>query len=145
MCGRIGRLVRSHKTRKTMIIASKKMLASLIILIIALLAAEPAAAFRCGSKLVMDGMHEVQVVAICGQPATRRNLGYALRGYDYRYHGNPGSGWTEYRNPGYGYLAQEIIITEYVYNFGPRKLMRRLLFEGGVLVTIETIGYGYLE
>jgi len=145
MCGRIDALVRSHKTRKTMIIASKKMLASLIILIVALLAAEPAAAFRCGSKLVMDGMHEVQVVAICGQPATRRNLGYALRGYDYRYHRNLGSGWTEYRNPGYGYLAQEVVITEYVYNFGPRKLMRRLLFEGGVLVTIETIGYGYLE
>ena len=127
----------------TMILANKKFLASLIILIVALLAAEPAAAFRCGSKLVMDGMHEVQVVAICGRPTTFRNLGYALRGYDFRYHRNPGAGWTEYRNPGYGYLTQEVIITEYVYNFGPRKLMRRLIFEGGVLVTIETIGYGY--
>ena len=145
MCDRIDGLVRSYKTPKTMIIASKKMLAALIVLIVALLAAEPAAAFRCGSKLVKDGMHEVQVVAICGRPTTHRNLGYALRGYDYRYHRNLGSGWTEYRNPGYGYLTQEVIITEYVYNFGPRKFMRRLLFEGGVLVTIETIGYGYLE
>ena len=127
----------------TMILANKKFLASLIILIVALLAAEPAAAFRCGNKLVMDGMHEVQVVAICGQPTTFRNLGYALRGYDFRHHRNPGAGWTEYRNPGYGYLTQEVIITEYVYNFGPRKLMRRLIFEGGVLVNIETIGYGY--
>jgi len=121
------------------------MLASLIVLIVALLAAEPAAAFRCGTKLVMDGMHEVQVVAICGQPTTHRILGYALRAYDYRYHRNPGSGWSTYRNPGYGLLTQEVIITEYVYNFGPRKLMRRLIFEGGVLIKIETIGYGYRE
>ena len=58
-----------------MILATRKLLAPMIILIVALLAAEPAAAFRCGSKLVMDGMHEVQVVAICGQPTTYRNLG----------------------------------------------------------------------
>lgn len=108
-----------------------------------LLFAEPAQAFRCGSKLVKDGMHEAQVVAVCGQPTTRRNLGVAVRNYDYRYHRDTSPGWSAYRNPGYGSLAQEVIITEYVYNFGPRKLMRRLIFEGGVLVTIESIGYGY--
>ena len=47
--------------------------------------------------------------------------------------------------PGYGHYTEEVALTEYVYNFGPRKLMRRLLFEGGVLVKIETIGYGYRE
>ncbi len=122
-----------------------KLLATSTLLVVGLLAAEPAAAFRCGSKLVTDGMHEVQVVAVCGEPTTRRHLGYALRGYDYRFRQNLGPGWTEYHSPGYGQLVQEVIITEYVYNFGPRKLMRRLIFEGGVLVTIETIGYGYRE
>jgi hypothetical protein len=112
-------------------------------LVVALLLAEPAAAFRCGSKLVKDGMHEAQVVAVCGQPTTMRNLGVAVRGYDYRYRRQVGPGWTESHDGGYGNYAQEVIITEYVYNFGPRKLMRRLLFEGGVLVTIESIGYGY--
>jgi hypothetical protein len=38
-----------------------------------------------------------------------------------------------------------VVVTEFVYNFGPRKLMRRLIFEGSVLVEIETIGYGYFE
>jgi hypothetical protein len=47
--------------------------------------------------------------------------------------------------PGVGHFATEVIVTEFVYNFGPRKLMRRLIFEGNVLVEIETIGYGYLE
>lgn len=115
------------------------------VVIAALLLAEPAAAFRCGSKLVKDGMHEAQVIAVCGQPTTMRNLGVALRGYDFRYRRQIGSGWSEYRDPGYGSYAQEVVITEYVYNFGPRKLMRRLLFEGGVLVTIESIGYGYRD
>ena len=61
--------------------------------------------------------------------------------FRYRYHSSPG--WSGYTRPGYGHLTQEVIITEYVYNFGPRKFMQRLIFEGGVLERIETIGYGY--
>ena len=107
-----------------------------------LLFAEPAEAFRCGSKLVKDGMHEAQVLAICGEPTTARNLGYAVRGYSYDTGRRVGYGNHRYRRPGFG-LSEEVVITEYVYNFGPRKLMRRLVFEGGVLVTIESLGYGY--
>ena len=117
----------------------------LALLAAGLLMAEPAAAFRCGSKLIKDGMHEAQVLAACGQPTTMRNLGVAVRGYDYRLYREIGSGWTAYSDSGYPGLVQEVIITEYVYNFGPRKLMRRLLFEGGVLVEIESIGYGYRQ
>jgi hypothetical protein len=47
--------------------------------------------------------------------------------------------------PGVGHFATEVIVTEFIYNFGPRKLMRRLIFEGNVLVEIESIGYGYIE
>jgi hypothetical protein len=39
----------------------------------------------------------------------------------------------------------EIAVTELVYNRGPRKLMRRLVFEDHVLVNIETMGYGHIE
>lgn len=125
-------------------ILPEKLLPAATIFIVALLFAEPAAAFRCGSKLVKDGMHEAQVVSVCGRPTTMRDLGVAVRGYDYRIRTQVG-GWTGSRNPGYGSYAAEVVITEYVYNFGPRKLMRRLLFEGGVLVSIESIGYGYNE
>jgi len=110
------------------------------------LISDPAHAFRCKSKLVKDGMHEQQVRAICGQPTTARNLGYAVRGTDIGYRSQLPGGWSSGRRyPGGARLGQEVIITEYVYNFGPRKLMRRLIFEGGVLVTIESIGYGYRE
>jgi len=116
---------------------------SLAIIAVALLLAESAAAFRCGSKLVIDGMHEQEVLAICGEPASRRHLGYAIRSVaiNARHHVAPG--WTVSHYPGYGSFAAEVMITEYVYNFGPRKLMRRLVFEGGFLASIETLGRGH--
>lgn len=109
-----------------------------------LLLSADAHAFRCGSKLVRDGMHEQQVIAICGQPTSVRHIGHAVRAFDYRLYRPKGSK-TLHRHPAFGTLATEVVVTEYVYNFGPRKLMRRLVFEGSVLVTIETIGYGYHE
>jgi len=115
----------------------------LLIVPLFLLFAEPAAALRCGNKLVKEGMHEQQVIAICGEPDSIRHLGYALRSYFPPASRRLGPGFTEYRYPGYGVYSQEVIITEFVYNFGPRRKMRRLLFEGSILVTIEDIGYGY--
>lgn len=121
-----------------------KLIATAFLASVLLLAADPALAFRCGTKLVRDGMHEQQVIAACGEPTSIRHLGTTVRAYDYRFRlRNPGQ--IYYRMPGVGHFATEVIVTEYVYNFGPRKLMRRLIFEGRVLVEIETIGYGYIE
>ena len=110
-----------------------------------LLLSEPAAAFRCGSKLVKDGMHEFEVVKICGQPASVRHLGYAIRSVDIRAHRPTVPGWTISRSPGYYSYPAEVMVTEYIYNLGPQKLMRRLVFEGGFLVSVETIGRGYRD
>ena len=116
------------------------------LLVVTMLMAQPAHAFRCKSKLVKDGMHEQQVVAACGKPTTARHLGYTIQAYNIGWRRSyPGGLSTERTYPGYGNLHQQVIITEYTYNFGPRKFMQRLIFEGGVLVTIETIGYGYHE
>jgi hypothetical protein len=121
-----------------------KLLLVAAIVIVGLILSDSAHAFRCGTKLVRDGMHEQQVIAICGQPTTARQIGHTVRAFDYRLYRPRGSD-TFYRHPGFGTLATDVVVTEYVYNFGPRKLMRRLIFEGGVLVTIESIGYGYIE
>lgn len=116
------------------------------LILVAMLATSPAHAFRCKSKLVVDGMHEQQVIAACGQPTTIRHIGYTLQAFNFGYRSHyPGGISTGRTYPTYGNLHQQVIVTEYVYNFGPRKFMRRLIFEGGVLVTIESIGYGYLE
>lgn len=108
-----------------------------------LLAAGPAEAFRCGNRIVAEEMHEVEVRRACGAPTTMRHIGRTLRHINIPIESRHG-GWSTRHFPGYGF-AQEVMVTEYVYNFGPRKLMRRLIFEGGILVTIESLGYGYHE
>ena len=113
--------------------------------IVLLLASADANALRCGRQLVKKNMHEVEVIKACGEPTTSRHLGYAMRGTYVPIRRAPAPGVSVERWPGYGHYTEEVALTEYVYNFGPRKLMRRLLFEGGVLVRIESLGYGYRE
>ena len=110
-----------------------------------LITSNAAHAFRCGQKIVIENMHEMQVRKACGAPTTERQIGTTLRSVDIPLRSVRSGGITTERFAGYSAFVEEVVITEYVYNFGPRKLMRRLLFEGGVLVSIETIGYGYRE
>ena len=72
-------------------IPALKMFTVTLAIPVLLLLSDPAEAFRCKSKLVKDGMHEQQVRAICGEPTTARNLGYAVRGVNFGYQNrNPG-------------------------------------------------------
>lgn len=112
---------------------------------IAILLAVPnqAAAFRCGSRVIQDGMHEAEVIALCGEPLSARHVGYVIRAYGPRFDRRHAGGHDPAYN--YAYYYQEVEVRELIYNFGPRKLMRKLIFEGGVLTSIRTMGYGYLE
>ena len=110
-----------------------------------ILASTSAFGFRCGRKIVTEDMHEAQVLKACGTPTTSRHLGYATRGTYIPVRRVFSPGVTIEHFPGYGHYTEEVELTEYVYNFGPRKFMRRLIFEGGVLKKIEKIGYGYRE
>ena len=108
-----------------------------------MLASQPAHALRCGTRLVKDGMHESHVIEICGEPVSRRELGIVLRPYVLkRPAGSPGTHSTRYL---YGGYHEELLVTELVFNFGPRKLMRIIRFEGNRMTSIRTAGYGYLE
>lgn len=114
-----------------------------ICLLLAVTFASPAHAFRCGSKIVIKNMHTEQVRRACGEPTAIRHLGYVVRGIDLSTRRDLLPGFSSRRFPGFSRFTQEVAVTEYVYNFGPRKFMRRLVFEGGILVSIEAIGYGY--
>lgn len=107
------------------------------------LASEPADAFRCGSRIVQDGMHESEVLRLCGEPVSTRSLGFVTRGYSI------GTGVRHGRlsvgDRARIWASEEVEVTEMVFNFGPRKLMRKLRFEGGVVVSIRTMGYGYIK
>lgn len=93
----------------------------------------PADALRCGTRLVSEGDTRAQVEARCGAPAdiTRRTR---LAAPIIWRHGRP------YR---VGDSAIEVVVEEWTYNLGPQRFMRRVRFEDGVVVAVETLGYGF--
>lgn len=121
--------------------------ASLLCLLAGLAWSSQALAFRCGTKLVVEGMHRSEVSARCGEATTetvRYTTGQPVvlidRSRPRRYRRNPNGLWT---TTGFGPVVQEIVIHEWTYNFGPRRLMRLLRFENDRLVRIEELGHGY--
>ncbi len=103
-------------------------------------------AFRCGNKLITEGMHRQEVIARCGEPAsveTERIVTphYHLVGEKRRRYVLDSQG--RYVTRGYGPVQKEVLRQRYLYNFGPNRLMRELRFDDGRLVSITALGYGY--
>ena len=98
-------------------------------------AAAPARAdgFRCGTKLVVEGTTRGEVIARCGEPTEVERRSILRRPVLWRY-GRP------------YYLSDDLVevpVETWTYNLGPNKLMRRLRLEDGLVVEIDTLGYGY--
>jgi hypothetical protein len=102
---------------------------SILLVLVFLLAAPTAHAMRCGSRLVTDGAQDFQVRDRCGDPFwTDRYTRVEVFG---------ANSAVEYQ--------REVQIDVWYYNFGPRQLMRRLVFRDGLLQREETLGYGVNE
>lgn len=89
--------------------------------------------FRCGTRLVTDGDSADKVEALCGPPSSVQSREILRRPIRW-YRGRP------------YYLSYEplpVQVEYWTYNLGPSKLMRRLKFEDGLLVEVETLGHGY--
>ena len=104
-----------------------------IALLVLAAAASPAYAFRCGTKLVHEGDTRAEVEAKCGA-ATEVETRTVWRRPVAWIHGRP------YH---LGFDEVEIPVELWTYNLGPNKFMRRVRFEDGRVVEIETLGYGY--
>jgi hypothetical protein len=96
-------------------------------------AAAPADSMRCGTKLIHEEDTRAEVVAKCGEPAEIERSSIWRRPVVW-IHGRP-------YHPGEGLV--EVPVELWIYNFGPHKFMRRVRFEGGQVVQIDTLGYGY--
>lgn len=98
----------------------------LLLLVPLLFAALPAHALRCGTRVVTTDDRDVAVRERCGEPYyTDQLVVYDVRGAD-----GPFERQTEN------------VYDAWYYNFGPRKLMVRLLFLNGRLHREDTLGYG---
>jgi hypothetical protein len=123
---------------------SRKYLITLAVLIIS---TEPAFALRCGTKLVDIGDHITKVEHMCGEPVSIQ-FSTAYRSGIPR-HTVRRSARSSLRSSSDQELlihdrsAIEVQLEEWTYNFGPTRFMRAIRFENGVVVKIESLGYGY--
>ena len=101
-----------------------------------------ALAMRCGNYLINKGDAQVKVLKYCGEPAqTQISLG--LRSGVYR--SSNDSFQTNDRSYFIPYGRREVLVENWVFNFGPSKLMRRVTFEDGIVTRVEELDYGYRE
>lgn len=108
---------------------------------------------RCGTRLVSEGDIQAKVLRYCGEPVqSNRSLGYRAGIYPDRrttltLSADPDARGDRSisRERNYFYGHTEVVVERWIYNRGPRQLMREITFENGVVVDVKTLGYGYLE
>lgn len=89
-------------------------------------------ALRCGTALVAEGDHKIDVLQKCGDPVSiDTRTAYKVIQKHHKHHAVQRE------------LVIPITIEEWIYNFGPRQFMRWLRFENGRLVKIRALQYGY--
>ena len=88
----------------------------------------------CGNRIVARGTSSAELVAACGDPA-QVTKGVIING-------------AAGLQPGTGAVsgsAEEVQVETWIYNFGPDRLMERIRIENGVVVDMQSMGYGYNE
>lgn len=97
-----------------------------LFLLAAMAFAGEAAAMRCGTRLVTTGDYDFQVRDRCGEPYWIASYGELLV---------TGAGGPVERR-------SEQIYDEWYYNFGPHRLVQRVVFRDGRVIRIDSLGYG---
>lgn len=88
---------------------------------------------RCGTRLVTDGDTAGKLRSLCGEPASISRT-TRLRAPLV---------WINGRALRTGFGPVEVPVETWEYNFGPRRLVLRVRIEDGLVVDIDTLGYGY--
>lgn len=119
----------------------------LLLLLLAVGFAEPAVALRCGNKLVQRGDPMPKVLRFCGEPVATQQRSIVRRGVPrsrvFRDSDLRDISDRELLINVHSYV--EVIVEEWTYNFGPRKLMRIIRFENGLVANVKELGYGYRD
>ena len=99
-------------------------------LLLTVLAAAPARAMRCGTRLIIEGDPQERVLRRCGEPADAW-----LRVEETTVLQNIGGALVRRR--------ETVPVEVWVFNFGPSRAMERVEFRDGVVARIEHLGRGY--
>jgi Protein of unknown function (DUF2845) len=94
-----------------------------------------AQSIRCGSRIISRGSSSAELAALCGDP-TQVNRGSLYNGVANAVPGRPGV---------VAGSAEQVEVETWTYNFGPNQLMQRVRIQNGLVVEIDSLGYGYNE
>jgi hypothetical protein len=116
-------------------------------LLAAMLLPAAAHAMRCGNNLISKGDTQAKVLRYCGEPVqAKRSFGLRTGVYlDSRRSGNPERDLSVSSGYFIPYGRREIAVEEWVFNFGPAKLMRQVTFENGIVTKVKELNYGYRD
>ncbi len=120
----------------------------LLFTVCGLAASMSAQALRCGTKVITEGDIQIKVLHYCGEPEyTNESVVYQLIRvpwwYDTERRGHrAATDWSTHKGPT-RQIEVEVLIEEWIYNFGPHKFMRRIRFKNGYVVRVDTLEYGY--
>jgi len=89
-------------------------------------------ALRCGNRVISRGDHASKLLRYCGEPIAVQSRLLHRRV----------SAFGSFFHPGLG-LLEDVIVEEWTYNFGPRKLMRQVRLENGFVREVRELGYGF--
>jgi hypothetical protein len=92
-----------------------------------------AQSLRCDGKIISEGASRAEVAALCGDPVQVDQKSVYYR---------PIASTGNQANPRAA-SAVEVQVEVWTYNFGPNRLMQRIRFEDGLVVRIESLGYGH--
>jgi Protein of unknown function (DUF2845) len=113
-----------------------KSFSKVLALIIAFPLPAIADSLQCGDKVVANGTTQAEVAARCGPPAqVERQPIYSESA--------TAIGPVGVLPPAILRSATQNPVEVWTYNFGPDRLMQRIRFENGIVVRIESLGYGF--
>jgi hypothetical protein len=92
-----------------------------------------AESIRCGSQIIERGSTSADLLEYCGKPTqvTKNGTVNGLVGNTYTADGITSQATGDFE------------VETWVYDFGPNQLMERLRIENGIVVQIESLGYGH--
>ncbi len=110
-----------------------------------LLVADSVFAMRCGNKLVDTGDSQFKVYKLCGEPAFVKKRTIHRSGLPRTQYIWLDNSFSDNELLFHQRSHVEVLVEEWTYNFGPNRFIRQIRFEDGIVVKIDTQGYGYPE
>lgn len=97
----------------------------------------PTAAPRCDSGALEEGLSKYRLLASCGEPFTRRTVGYVTT-LQPRHRRRVGGFTTSH-----GHIPVEVFREEWVYNFGPNQFLKVVTIEDGQIAEVDNGERGF--